>query len=141
MLVGDLPQLPGRNSHIVAIRRLEQRREHARFEHAILVENEEKRRVAPRRVRIVAAPEAKILPGALHVDTRKRVLRREHPLDLRRSFGIGAVILDQQPCFNALHLLAKAADKRAQRGKIRAIRDNADVNDFLSSSLRMISGN
>ena len=129
MLVRELSELPGRDARIVATRRLEQRREHARFEHAILVENEEKRRVAPRRVRIVAAPEAKILPGALHVDTRKRVLRREHALDLRRSFGIGAVVLNQQLHFNVLHLLAKAADKRAKRGEVRAVRDDAGVND------------
>ena len=77
----------------------------------------------------MAASEAKVLAGALHVDSRKRVLRREHALDLRRSFGIGAVVLDQQLHFNALHLLAKTTDKRAKRGEVRAVRDDADVND------------
>jgi hypothetical protein len=76
----------------------------------------------------MAAPEAQVLAGSLHVDTCKPLFRSEHSLNLRRR-GIGAVVVDQQIDAQIAHLLPETCDKLAERRWIRRVRDDADVND------------
>ena len=102
-----------RDAPFVVARDVEQRRERARLEDAIGVDNEQVRRRAPCGVRVVPTAEADVRRRMANVDAREGALclQRRQRGDARRRFLVRRIVENQDADVLSRRLLGEARDE------------------------------
>ena len=132
MLVRNLAQLPRRDLARFIAGRAHEPLEHARLEHAVLVEHEEEGRRSEGGVGVVPAAEADVRAGGRDDHARERlvVARARHRAEGADEVAVAAVVVDEEVAPERLvRGFGEAVDEARQQVEIRIERDDADV-DF-----------